>query len=76
MRHVRFGEHLYPSSLLEPIGPPRPGECGRCGGLGFYPERIDSEREDAMVPCFMCQRFCKACNKYVRKDGHTCKASA
>lgn len=74
-RYVNYRGRIVPASLLEPFII-KPGECTHCGGTGEIAETIDEERYDEMVPCFMCQVFCKACDKHVKKTGHQCKGAA
>ena len=69
---VKYGGHLYPSNPFDdPAAPLKPGACTWCGGTGLRAESINDNRPDELVPCFACQRFCKACGKY-RKVGHQC----
>ncbi len=70
---VRWGDHLVPRIMCEPdLDAAKPGTCPHCGGVGAYPESIDEERYDEMMPCFWCREFCKACQRYVKKGGHEC----
>jgi hypothetical protein len=68
-----MGRKLVPSFLcVPPLDVPK-GACSRCGGSGSIPESIDEDLPDEMVPCFMCQTFCRACSDWVKKSGHECK---
>jgi hypothetical protein len=71
-RWVQDGDRIVPRSLVEPWDI-KPGDCPYCGGTGERPECIDEERYDVMMACPMCQEFCKACDRYVKKGGHECK---
>jgi hypothetical protein len=71
-RYVTRGGKLYPARFFDPLNP-KPGDCPHCGGTGEYPESIDEERYDVMVPCFMCRRFCTVCKQWVKKIGHECQ---
>ena len=61
--------------LYEPYScdttPLPPGTCTACRGLGTRLESIDDERREVRVPCYACQRFCRACKEYRKKD-HVC----
>jgi hypothetical protein len=67
-----MGRKLVPSFLTEPLLNPPKGACTRCGGSGSIPESIDEDLPDEMVPCFMCQEYCKTCADW-KKKGHECK---
>lgn len=68
---VNWDGKLIPRCVVEPdLNPPK-GSCTRCGGLGRVPEQIDEDRHDVMVPCFMCQMFCKTCGRW-RAKVHVC----
>lgn len=71
-RYVMDGGRLLPRIALEPeLNPPR-GACMRCGGTGSISEQVNSARYDVMVPCQMCQSYCKTCGRY-RKRVHICQ---
>lgn len=74
-RFIEWGGHIIPRVAAEMDLNPPAGTCPRCGGLGVYPESIDSERFDVMVPC-VCRVFCRPCKNWVNKSGHTCKGDA
>jgi hypothetical protein len=74
-RYVQSKGKIWPRTFFEPPINPAPGACSRCGGTGQLVESIDSERYDVTVPCFACRRYCKACDKYVKKTGHECKGA-
>jgi hypothetical protein len=69
-RFVRWGDSLLPRTLVEPD--PQTGVCPQCGGLGVYPDVIDDEQPEEMVPCWRCRKFCAACGQWVKKEGHRC----
>jgi len=71
-RWVKDGETIWPRSLFDPLGPPKPGECGACGGSGVISEAIDEDRHEVLVPCQSCRTFCKPCGRYVKKGAHIC----
>ena len=70
-RFVRWGDNLLPRALVEP-DPAQTGVCPQCGGLGVYPDVIDDEQPEEMVPCWRCRKFCAACGRWVNKEGHRC----
>ena len=71
---VRWGRKLVPRSFIDTV---RIDEiCTECGGLGMYPDMIDPEQPDEMVPCHRCRVFCSACAKHVPKQGHHCPSTA
>jgi hypothetical protein len=65
---VKSGAHILPRALVE-VWPPQPGACPQCGGAGEFPESIDPERYDVMVPCFRCRAYCATCKAWMPK-GH------
>lgn len=71
-QYVEWAGKLVPRSLVEGF-PGREGSCGYCQGLGLVPEQLDEDRWPVMVPC-VCQRYCKVCQKWVTRDGHTVHA--
>lgn len=75
-RRVEWGGKYYDRGLFDPPLNPPPGVCPRCGGSGVVAEQIDEDRCDVAVPCFRCQMFCKPCNDWVKREGHTCKGEA
>lgn len=64
-------EFLYEPYAPYDATPLPPGTCPACRGLGKRLESIDEERPDVRVPCYACQRFCKACKDWRKKD-HVC----
>ncbi len=72
LRFVDDGAGLVPRDFYTP-GPDTPkGACGLCGGFGKIPDRIDSDRHEVMVACYMCRMYCKGCKAWVKKAGHEC----
>jgi hypothetical protein len=78
-RFVEWDGKLVPRSLFDATEDDlsyRPDSCKMCRDSGVLQETIDEERYDVMVPCWACRRYCKACNKHVKKSGHECVVPA
>ena len=70
-KYVYMGDRLVPRAAFTVYVPEKTPSCTNCGGLGQYPDSIDDERHDVMVPCPVCQEYCKVCGDWRRK-GHQC----
>jgi hypothetical protein len=70
-KFVNFEGRLVPAVIFEPLLKTR-YDCTFCSDTGVTRERIDDERCDVMVPCWMCRPYCPAC-KQSRKKGHVCQ---
>lgn len=69
-KYIKYGEGIYPRSLLQGTGDPN--ECPECGGLGEVAFDFDPERLPMMVSCPRCRPWCPVCQRR-RPVKHECR---